>query len=51
VFKRKPLVWTLLLAVLVALVFWMRNEVQTDSCLDRGGRWDAERHRCEGATE
>jgi len=51
VFKRKILVWTLLLAVLVALVLWTRNEVQTDSCLDRGGSWDAERHRCDGATE
>ena len=48
---RKILFGALVLALLVAGGLWLRNEMQIDSCLDRGGRWDQERQICEGATE
>jgi len=47
---RKILLGALVLALLVAVGLWVQNEVQVDSCLDRGGRWDQERQMCEGAT-
>lgn len=48
---RKILFGAFVLALLVAGGLWLRNEMQIDSCLDRGGRWDQERQICEGATE
>jgi hypothetical protein len=39
------------LALLVAVGLWLRNEVRIDSCLDRGGRWNQDRQMCDGATE
>ena len=48
---RKLLLGAFLLAFLVAVGLWLRNEVRIDSCLDRSGRWDKERQTCEGATE
>ena len=49
--SRKLLPGAFVIAVLVAIGLWLRNEVRIDSCLDRGGRWDKERQMCEGATE
>ena len=39
------------IAVFVALVMWLRQELRIDSCLDRGGRWNSELLICEGASE
>jgi hypothetical protein len=46
---RKLLLWSFVLALLLAVSLWLRNEARIDSCLDRGGRWDQEQERCEGA--
>lgn len=48
---RKLLLVAFVLALLVVVGLWLRNEGQIDSCLDRGGKWDEERQMCEGATE
>ena len=48
---RKRLLGAFVLALMVAVGLWLRDEVRIDSCLDRGGRWDKERQMCEGATE
>ena len=48
---RKRLLGAFMLALMVAVGLWLRDEVRIDSCLDRGGRWDKERQMCEGATE
>ena len=48
---RKFLLGAFVLALLVAVGLWLRNEVRIDSCLDRGGRWDQERQMCDGARE
>lgn len=48
---RKLLLGVFVLALLVAVGLWLRNEVRIDSCLDRGGRWDKEGQMCEGTTE
>jgi hypothetical protein len=47
---RRRLAWAALPA-LFALGLYLCNEVRIDSCLDRGGRWDADQRRCESATE
>ena len=40
-------------AVVVAAIFGscVRQELDIDSCLDRGGRWDDATKSCEGARE
>jgi hypothetical protein len=48
---RKLLLAAIVLALLVAVGLWLRNEVRIDSCLDRGGNWDKENLLCEGATQ
>jgi hypothetical protein len=48
---QKILLGAFVLALLVSVGLWLRNEVRIDSCLDRGGRWDQEQQMCEGATE
>ena len=48
---RKILLGVFVVALLVAVELWMQDEVQIDSCLDRGGKWDQERQMCDGATE
>jgi hypothetical protein len=37
-----------LLACAFALGFWTKGFLIVDSCLDRGGRWNAETLSCEG---
>lgn len=50
---KRPTVVKLVIALIVAtmLAVWLRHELRVDSCLDRGGRWNAEASACEGATE
>ena len=51
---KKRLLWIAivtigLVLVLIPLARWAQEFLASDNCLDRGGRWDYERHRCEGA--
>ena len=39
----------LMLVVLVAAGWWVKRELQIDSCLDMGGRWDYELKKCQVA--
>ena len=53
---QRKVVWILLVViVLIAILIPLRRGVQlfleTDSCLDRGGAWNYEKHLCEGARE
>jgi len=29
--------------------FWLRGQLQIDSCLDNGGKWDYEKKECIGS--
>lgn len=45
-------VWITAALVLAAVggIFWLRNYLVVDSCLDHGGRWKYEQNRCEGGS-
>lgn len=43
----KRIVWgATLLALSGAFIIWLYGEIQIDKCLDAGGAWDYEKHRC-----
>ena len=48
--SKKILLGAFVLALLVTVGLWLQDVVRVDSCLDRGGKWDQERHICEGVT-
>ncbi len=46
-----PFKLVLVVSVVVALLaggLWFRRQVQIDTCLDAGGRWDSVDQECEG---
>jgi hypothetical protein len=49
--KSRIIVLILGLLVSAGLGTWVAHEMRVDSCLDRGGRWNTEGAKCEGATE
>lgn len=44
---KKIALGVLMIVLVVALVYWARNYLQIDSCLDQGGRWNYEKSVCE----
>jgi len=48
---RRLALFIFVLSALLMLGLWVRNEMKTDRCLDRGGKWDERRQICEGAVE
>jgi hypothetical protein len=49
---RRPFIWAIGLAIVIAVVFAAvrcNRNVSIDSCLDMGGKWNHENGRCEGA--
>ncbi|MET0859029.1 MAG: hypothetical protein ABWY27_19940 [Telluria sp.] len=49
--KSKILAFVLGVLVISGIGIWVVREMRVDSCLDRGGRWNAGNSACEGATE
>lgn len=48
--NKKLTIVALLIGVIIALTFetiWIKQFLQIDSCLDRGGRWNNELNKCE----
>lgn len=35
------------LALIVTIGLWVKNQIEIDSCLDLGGRWDYKNNECE----
>ena len=46
----QAIVIIVLLALVVAGVWWAKGFIARDSCLDRGGRWNSATASCEGAS-
>lgn len=44
---RKILILAVVLILLIAGGIWLRKQLQIDSCLDAGGRWNYEEGVCE----
>jgi hypothetical protein len=47
--KRGLLVFAILAVCVLMLIWWVYKELQIDSCLDLGGRWNYEESVCETA--
>jgi hypothetical protein len=43
----KRVAWSALALLLIGVfAIWLYGEIQIDKCLDAGGAWDYEKHRC-----
>jgi hypothetical protein len=47
--KRAIFVFGIVVLALSALSIWLLRELRIDTCLDRGGQWDYEQRKCDGA--
>ena len=46
--KRKSVIWIIVaVALLMVGGYWLRRNLQIDSCLDNGGRWNYQQSSCE----
>jgi hypothetical protein len=49
--KKQKVLFVCIAVAVVLSVFsiWLVGELRIDSCLDRGGQWDYEQRKCDGA--
>jgi hypothetical protein len=44
--KKKKIIFSITLLLLIVFAYWFKGQLDIDKCLDRGGRWNYEKGIC-----